>query len=238
MKVAILNLSGNVGKTAIASHLLTPRMEQPTVYSIESINIGAESEGIAVEKLPGKKFGAMIDEMMQLDSVIVDVGASNVEEFLKRMQQFDGSHEDFDYFVVPVLKDEKIQRESVKTVRALNVIGVDRNRVRIIFNRVEVDEPVIDDFSGIFGLANSENSCIVNEDASIHQNEIFPMLKTVGKSLHEIHTDTTDYKARLRAAESDDERSHCIRMIAMKRLAVTATKNLDVAFAALFAKQS
>ena len=41
---------------------------------------------------------------MPLDAAIIDVGASNVEDFLKLMQQYDGSHEEFDYFVVPVVK--------------------------------------------------------------------------------------------------------------------------------------
>ena len=35
---------------------------------------------------------------MTLESAIVDVGASNVEEFIKQMGQFDGSHEEFDFF--------------------------------------------------------------------------------------------------------------------------------------------
>ena len=49
---------------------------------------------------------------MKLDDAIIDVGASNVEEFIKSMQQYDGSHEEFDYFVVPVVKEKKQQSEN------------------------------------------------------------------------------------------------------------------------------
>ena len=38
MKVAVINFSGNVGKSTIARHLLTPRIEGAELISIESIN--------------------------------------------------------------------------------------------------------------------------------------------------------------------------------------------------------
>ena len=109
MKVAVLNFSGNVGKTTISGQLLKPRMGDAPIYSIESINAGADSDGLKVEKMKGKKFGTLIDELMLIDSAVVDVGASNVEDFLKLMQQHSGSHEDFDYFVIPLVKEKKVQ---------------------------------------------------------------------------------------------------------------------------------
>ena len=57
MKVAVLNFSGNVGKTTVAAHLLKPRMGDAPVYSIESINAGADADGLDVEKMKGKKIG-------------------------------------------------------------------------------------------------------------------------------------------------------------------------------------
>ena len=46
--------------------------------------------------------------------------------------------------------------------------------------------------------------------------------------------DETDYRARLRLAEDDDEKAHCVQMVALKRLAITANKNLDDVFKTLF----
>ena len=54
MKVAVLNFSGNVGKTTVAAHLLKPRMGDAPVFSIESINSGADADGLEVEKMKGK----------------------------------------------------------------------------------------------------------------------------------------------------------------------------------------
>ena len=108
-RIAVLNFSGNVGKTVVASHLLKPRMPGAKVFSIESINTGADTDGIEVEKMRGKAFGALADELLLADSAIIDVGASNVEDFFKYMGQFAGSHEDFDYFLVPTVSEKKQQ---------------------------------------------------------------------------------------------------------------------------------
>ncbi len=234
MKVAVLNFSGNVGKTTVAGHLLKPRMGDAPIYSIESINTGADADGLDVEKMRGKKFGELVDEIMPLDTAIVDVGASNVEDFLKLMQQFDGSHEEFDFFVVPVVKEKKVQADTVNTIRALQKLGIEKKRIRLVFNKVEVDEAVADEFAALFGLAEAEKSCVVKPEAVIYSNEVFERLKAVGKSLGEITADETDYRARLRQAADDDEKELCVRMVALKRLAVTANKNLDDVFKALF----
>lgn len=234
MKVAVLNFSGNVGKTTVAGHLLKPRMGDAPIYSIESINTGADADGLDVEKMRGKKFGELVDELMPLDMAIVDVGASNVEDFLKLMQQFDGSHEEFDFFLVPVVKEKKVQADTVNTIRALQKLGIEKKRIRLVFNKVEVDEAVADEFAALFGLAEAEKSFTVKPEATIYANEVFERLKAVGKSLGEISADEIDYRARLRRASDEDEKELCVRMVALKRLAVTANKNLDDVFKVLF----
>lgn len=234
MKVAVMNFSGNVGKTTVAGHLLKPRMGDAQIYSIESINSGADADGLDVEKMKGKKFGELVDELMQRDTAIIDIGASNVEDFLKLMQQYDGSHEEFDFFVIPVVKEKKVQADTVNTIRALQKLGIDKKRIRMVFNKVEVDDSVADEFAALFGLAESEKSFVVKPDAVIYSNEVFERLKAVGKSLGDITSDETDYRAKLKTATDDDEKELCVRMVALKRLAVTANKNLDDVFKALF----
>lgn len=234
MKVAVMNFSGNVGKTTVAGHLLKPRMGDAQIFSIESINSGADADGLDVEKMKGKKFGELVDELMQRDTAIIDIGASNVEDFLKLMQQYDGSHEEFDYFVIPVVKEKKVQADTVNTIRALQKLGIDKKRIRMVFNKVEVDDSVADEFAALFGLAESEKSFVVKPEAVIYSNEVFERLKAVGKSLGEITSDETDYRAKLKTATDDDEKELCVRMVALKRLAVTANKNLDDVFKALF----
>ncbi len=184
--------------------------------------------------MKGKKFGELVDELMPLDAAIVDVGASNVEDFMKLMQQFSGSHEEFDYFVVPVVKEKKVQADTVNTIRALQQIGVEKKRIRMVFNKVEVDDDVQEEFSSLFGMANTEKSFVVKPEATIYANEVFERLKAVGKSLGDITADATDYRARLRETQDEEEKAWCVRMVALKRLGVTANKNLDDVFKVLF----
>ena len=234
MKVAVLNFSGNVGKTALASNLLKPRMLNASVYAIESINSDEGSNGVSVEKMRGRHYGELQERLMALDSAIVDVGASNVEEFLKLMQQYHGSHEEFDYFIVPVVKEKKQMADTVNTIRVLSSIGVPRQKIRIIFNMVEMDDVIEDEFAPLFGLVALEKSFTLNPKAVVYANEVFDKLREIGKSLVEVDADATDYRARLRELHGDEETELCIKMVAIKRLAVTAIKNLDVAFKEVF----
>lgn len=232
-KVAVLNYSGNVGKTTISAHLLQPRMPGAQVFSIESINMGAETEGVDVETMKGKKFGELVDQLMLLDDAIVDVGASNVEDFLALMQRYAGSHEEFDFFVVPVVKEKKVQADTVNTIQSLAGIGVDRKRIRLVFNKVEPDDVLEDEFGGLFGLA-TQKSFTLNPAAVVYTNEVFERLKGVGKALGDVAADPTDYRALVRTAADPESRALAIRMVALKRLAVTANLNLDDAYRAMF----
>jgi len=234
MKVAVINFSGNVGKTTVAGHLLKPRMGNAPIFSVESINVDGSADGLAVEKMKGKKYGDLVEELMKLDDAIIDVGASNVEEFIKLMQQYDSSHEEFDYFVVPVVKEKKQQADTINTIYALKQLGIPKHKIRVVFNKAEVDDDVEVEFESIIGYAKTDKGFVANPKAVIHVNEVFERLKSVGISLGDITADATDYRAKLREAKDDDEKDHCVRMVALKRLGVTANKNLDAAFSAIF----
>lgn len=234
MKVAVTNFSGNVGKTTVSGELLKHRMKTARMFSVESINSGLDSNAMEVEKIKGKKYGELLDELMLAESAIVDIGASNVEDFFKLMQQYHGSHEEFDYFVIPVVKEGKVQIDTVNTIRSLQRLGIDKNRIKTIFNKVDMDDDIKDEFKSLFGLAELEDSFIADEKAVIYANEVFERLKDAGKSLSDITEDKTDYRAQLRKATNDEEKTECIKMIALKRLAVTANNNLDDVFETLF----
>lgn len=233
MKIAVLNFSGNVGKTTIAAHLLLPRLPGARLFSIESLNVDASADGIDVEKMRGKKYGDLIEAMMQIDHAVVDVGASNVEDFLKLMRQYHASHEEFDLFLVPVVKEKKQQADTVATIRALSGAGIPRSKIIVVFNKVDPDETLVDEFAALFGLAKLENSFTLSHAATVHTNEVFDRLKSTGKSLQQILDDPTDYRARLRTATADDEKLEASRMLAIKRLGHTAAQNMDNVFQSL-----
>ena len=103
MRVAVINFSGNVGKTTVARHLLAPRIAGAQVIAIESIN----ADDGQTQALRGSQFGELQEYLQTVDNVVVDIGASNVEDLLALMRKYRGSHEDFDCFVVPTVAGEK-----------------------------------------------------------------------------------------------------------------------------------
>src|SRR5690606_34843585 len=119
MKVAVINFSGNVGKSTVAKHLLLPRMPGAEFVAVESIN-SDEGDG---EVVRGKQFGQLQEQLLMIDSAVIDIGASNVEDFVKLMQRYRGSHEDFDYFVVPAVKESKQIKDTIATINALSKRG-------------------------------------------------------------------------------------------------------------------
>jgi len=235
MKIAVINYSGNVGKTTVAAHLLKPRLNDAPIFSIESINADASADGVDVEQMRGKKFGDLRNQLMSLDSAIVDIGASNVEDFLKLMQQYAGSHEEFNFFVVPVVKEKKQQSDTINTIRALSVIGIPPDKIRVLFNKVDIDEDPREEFPAFFALASSEKFFIASADAVIHSNGVYEEIKDVGKSIADILSDPIDHRAELKLKTDPAERQFHIQMIGLKMLARTAEKNLDRAFLALTA---
>lgn len=233
MKVAVINFSGNPGKTTLADNLIAPRINA-LKFEIETINTG--SADTYAERLKGKDYGGLQEDLMTLDSAIVDVGASNVEEFIKQMGQFDGSHEEFDYFVVPVVSEKKQQIDTVNTIETLAGLGVPARKIRLVFNKVELEDAndVPRLFVTLFGL-HAENKCFtLSPDAVVFKNEIFDRLRPLKKTVSQIVADQTDYRAMLREAKDEDTKAHAISMISAQRLAKSAHKNLDDVYKVLF----
>jgi hypothetical protein len=234
MKVAVINFSGNVGKSTISAHLLHPYMNSCPIFSIESLNNDTQSDGMISERIHGKKFANLQEQLLQIDTAIVDIGASNVDDFLKMMAKYHGSHEDIDYFLIPVVKEKKQQADTINTIRSLASMGIASKKIRLVFNKLDVDDVIEDEFSAIFGLHQLEKNFTLTPQAIIYYNEVFEQVKTTGKSIHAILNDSINYRQKLRETEDSKEKELCVKMIAIKRLAISAQHNLNDVFAALF----
>lgn len=229
MKIAVINFSGNVGKSTVARHLLAQRMNNASVIPVESIN----SDGTQDEAIKGKQFGELQEALMLIDDAVVDVGASNVEDFVNLMKQYKGSHEDFDYFVIPTVSKAKQQRDTISTIDALAEIGVPAKKIRLVFNMVEIDESPERIFSGLFEYQASAKNFTIRPEAVIHVNDIYGKLKGTETGIKEILADQTDYKEKIKTAKDSNEKLHFAQMVALKRLAAGVTEELDAVFKTL-----
>ena len=134
MKIATVNYSGSVGKTVTTSHLLAPRIPDAEIIAVESTNESAADLGLNVEQMRGGQFGRLFRKLLMTDTAIVDVGASNIEDFLAELVKYDQAHLEIDYYVLPVVASGKAQRETIKTIEMLAQMGVPAERIRVLFN--------------------------------------------------------------------------------------------------------
>ena len=229
MKIAVINFSGNVGKSTVARHLLVPRLRNAQLIAIESIN----SDGSQDEAIRGKQFGQLQEAMALMEDAVVDVGASNVEDFINLMTQYKGSHEDFDFFVVPTVSKAKQQRDTISTIEALADIGIPAKKIRLVFNMVEMDEQAEQVFVGLFDYHASAKRFTLKPDAVIHVNDIYGKLNGAQQSIGDLLADPTDFKEQIKTAHSDQEKLKFAQMLSVKRLAVGVTEELDAVFKAL-----
>jgi hypothetical protein len=229
MKICVINFSGNVGKSLISQHLLKPRLENSEIIAVESIN----ADGNNNEKIKGKEFTDIMDKVLAIDNVIVDVGASNVEEFIQQMNKSEGSQEDFDYFIVPTINKDKQITDTVSTIEALSEMGIDKDRIRVIFNAIDYDTNISQKFYSIFEL---DYIATININVAVYENELFNRLKEVSdlKTISAIANDSTDYKSLIIATDNKLERLTYSRRLGMKRLATGVERMLDNTFKYLF----
>jgi hypothetical protein len=231
MKVAVINFSGNVGKSTVARHLLLPRMPEAEFVAVESINA---DEGTG-ESVRGKQFGQLQEQLLLIDAAVIDIGASNVEDFIKLMQLYRGSHEDFDFFVVPAVKEAKQIKDTIATISALTAMGVPADRIRVVFNKLDADETVEEAFYPLIAYHTDTKSFRYTPKAVLQYSELYQKLRTHRLTVAELLADATDYKARLRTAANPEEKAHAAAMISMRRLAASAQDNLDAVYAAIAA---
>jgi len=230
MRVAVLSFSGNVGKSTVARHLLSPRMNDATVIPVETINSdGSEGD----EALKAKQFGELQETYAIMPNAVIDVGASNVEEFMVRMCQYKGSHRDFDFFVIPTVPKNKQLRDTISTVDALAEIGVPPQKIRLLFNMVEADDEPEQVFAGLFAYQSAMKKCVINRQAILHVNELYSRLTGAEQNINAIVTDPTDWMERITQTEDANEKIQFMRCLSRQRLAEGVLDELDAAFKAL-----
>lgn len=166
---------------------------------------------------------------------MIDIGASNVEDFIDLMEQYRGSHEEFDLFVVPTVPALKQQQDTIVTIGELVVLGVPPHKIRLLFNQANVQDELETQFSAVYAYHLSERKFTLNPAAVMHDNELYSRLKASGADIAQLLTDDTDYKAAIRATDNPDEKQRLAYRLATRRLALGVVGKLDAAFAALVA---
>lgn len=224
LKIAVLNYAGGVGKTTVVNNLLKPRMKDTPVIAIETINDGGGETQI---KIKGKEYGMLQDELLMNDQLIIDIGASNIEETMRMMSQYKGSHEDFNYFILPVVPDGKEQVDTISAITALKKMGVPAKKIKVLFNKVDDIDTIEEDFYLIIEYLQTVK--IPVPKIGIEKNEVYDELRQRKQSISEL-LGMTDLRDKLRQAKDRNEKKSIANLIGLQRLATTANNNLDEVF--------
>ena len=232
MKIAAINFSGNVGKTTISRHLLLPRIRGAELIAIESINADEAHHG---QSLRGRQFGELQEYMQTVDNVVVDIGASNVEDLMALMRRYRGSHQDFDFFIVPTVAALKQQQDTMATLAELARSGIPAARLKVVFNMVEDGVDVAQAFELLLAFLEAHPVAQVSTHRRLGANEIYGRVKGVGAAvdLAVLAQDTTDYKSLIVQANNVAEKLALAQALATRRLACGVVPELDACFAAL-----
>jgi hypothetical protein len=229
MKVAVINFSGNVGKTTVARHLLLPRIPGAKLISIESLNSGEAGD----RSLRGRQFAVLQEYLQAVESTVVDVGASNVEELLALMDRYRGSHEDFDHYVIPAVAAIKQQKDTIATLVELARMGVPAQKLRLVFNMLDEATSVAEAFRPLLTFLQEQPLACADTDCRLGSNEIYESLKLSGHGVDDVLNDATDYKAAIAKTSDANEKLALARRLAARRLAVGVAPELDACFNAL-----
>jgi hypothetical protein len=229
MKVAVINFSGNVGKTTVARHLLLPRIQGAELISVESVNA---DEG-KTTALHGGQFAELQEYLQTVDSAVVDIGASNVEQLLSLMQSYRGSHEDFDFFVVPTVPPLKQQQDTIATLIDLSAMGVPPSRLKVLFNMVEAGRSIEQTFYLLLAYLTQHPIAAPNPACRVGANEIYARIRGIRSDLGTLARDNTDYKSLIAKANDANEKLAWAQKLATRRLATGVVLELDECFAAL-----
>ncbi len=225
MKIAILNFSGNVGKTTVARDIFSYRLPDYSLISIESVN----DDGKEKILIRGEEGDKLLTEIILNDNLILDIGSSNLEAFFRSSTKEAELLDSIDKFIVPVTPEQKQQADTVKTLKYLVKQGVRESSIHVIFNQV-IDDHMSnpkDIFKLILGGAKAI-SVNANLDNLIFKHDLY----NLGETLSEMINDE-DYRMQMEEAKASGEKE-LARQFAQKYVRQKKIKKLNQTYQNIF----
>jgi len=160
MKILIMHNSGNVGKSLITREVFYQNFGENNkmVLEIESRNASSSSFNMQVKRIDFDKPSALQDLTQYgiiYDNFILDVGSSEIKEFLNAIEKSREILDEFDIIVIPAIKDQKIIPDTKKTMTIIRLLGYEK-KLQVLFNRITNPSTVEEDFESLFTWAKKE----------------------------------------------------------------------------------
>lgn len=239
MKLAFLNFSGKVGKSTLCNTFAYPRMPDATIIRVETINDSGVSGAAKEIYLKGSELGKLETELAKTNNAIVDIGASNVERFILSLTSQFESHYAFDYFIVPIKADIKAQiemGEAMKTITALHEMGIEADRIKILFNMLPVEANIEEECKQLIAMHKKMPVFTLNLKAVIHESEAFAALSVAKKPYIEMLADPLNYRQEMNKIplEKEKDRTEMVKLIRAQGTVKMIDREMQSAWDALF----
>ncbi|MBR2251317.1 MAG: hypothetical protein IJ881_02650, partial [Neisseriaceae bacterium] len=98
-KIAVLNYSGNVGKTTIVNEVLQPNLPDYEIITIDSVNVSGKEKIV----FRGADTDKIFTELLVQENAILDIGSSNLEQYFESSNEAQELLEYIDTFIVPIV---------------------------------------------------------------------------------------------------------------------------------------
>lgn len=239
MKILTLHNSGNVGKSLITREVFYQNFDgdNKMVLEIESRNASSSNFNMQVIRIDFDK-PTVLQDLTQYgiiyDDFILDVGSSEIKDFLHSIEKTKEILDEFDIIVVPTIKDQKIIPDTKKTMMVIRLLGHE-DKMQVLFNRVSNPSTIEEDFESLFTWAKKEKFSLNSNLYLLDYTESTNDLIKEKQLSSEILNDKTDYRALAIKyhQEGNDEKS---RKASNKLLTQRIAKSLNTDANVLFEK--
>ena len=194
----MIHNSGNVGKSLATREVFYQNFDgdNKMVLEIESRNASSSNFNMQVVRIDFDKPTALQDLTQYgiiYDDYILDVGSSEIKDFLSAIEKTKEILDEFDLIIVPTIKDQKIIPDTKKTMMIIRLLGYEE-KLQVLFNRITNPSTIEEDFESLFSWAKKEkfnlNHNLYLSDYTESTNDLIrqKMLSS------EILEDKTDYR--------------------------------------------
>ncbi|OQX75564.1 MAG: hypothetical protein B6D54_05625 [Epsilonproteobacteria bacterium 4484_65] len=199
MKILMMHNSGNVGKSLVTREVFYQNFEgeNKMVLEIESRNASSSNFNMNVVRIDFDKPTALQDLTQYgiiYDDYILDVGSSEIKDFLAAIDKTREILDEFDLIVVPTIKDQKIIPDTKKTMMVIRLLGFE-HKMQVLFNRVTNPSTIEEDFESLFSWAKKEKFALNPNLYLANYTESTNDLIRQKLLSSEVLQDETDYRA-------------------------------------------
>ena len=222
MKIAVLNYSGNVGKTSIVNEVLKPNLPDYEVITIDSVNVSGKEKIV----FRGEDADKIFTELLVQENAILDIGSSNLEQYFDSSNENNELLEYIDTFIVPIVPAIKQQNDSIKTIKDLiNKFNIDPQKIFVVGNIIDKSEKSI--FEDIFSILKKLKVNVCQTQIPKHD------LYQNGSNIAKRAADETDYLALIEDARSKNDTEN-LRKFSNKFVVQRRVQRMNDIFVTLF----